>query len=116
MKASEVRAMIQRHQTEATVASLALNDLANGSVKWFGNSREYSLGICRPSCASGGIVIVRHCGTTASYYWESFARDALAHIAACITGHETEANRELLRRRAAIESAQAYVSESLKAA
>lgn len=105
-----------RLSTENTVLSCTLNDILNGDVKWFGNSCEYSLGITRPRSACGGMVVIRCCGTSSARYWEQFAREELTHISFVITGENTEHNRELLRRRSAIEAAQAYVSQQLKAA
>lgn len=100
-------------QKENSVLACALSDLANLGAKWFGNSREFSLGVTRPQSACGGIAIVRRSGTVSAYYFEEFARSELAHIAAVITGENTDHNRELLRRRSAIEDAQAYVSDAL---
>ncbi len=97
---------------EVDVLSLALSDSLAGVVKWFGNSRTYSLGIARPCGAAGGIVIVRSAGAGAcAFYWETWQREAMQQISACITGTDTEHNRELMRRRACIESAAAYVRE-----
>ncbi|NDF15811.1 hypothetical protein EB061_10900 [bacterium] len=101
--------------TQNDVLTLALNDVCNGAVKWFGNSRTYSIGVSRPTGAAGGIAIVRECGMTAAHYFEGYARDTLAHVAALVTGADTEHNRELLRKRAAVESALAYVAECQRA-
>ncbi len=86
-------------RTDNSALNCALNDLANGAVKWFGHSREWSLGISRPHSACGGIAIVRYSGMTAAYYFESYSRAELNHISLCITGERTQANDELLRRR-----------------
>lgn len=98
--------------SENEVLTLALNDLANGAVKWFGNSRTYSIGISRPTGAAGGIAIVRQSGMTYAHYFERYSRETLAHIALIVTGTDSEHNRELMRERSAIEAAQAYVSDS----
>ena len=103
-------------ERECTVLSCALNDILNGDVKWFGHSRQFSIGVTRPKAACGGIAVVRICGNTYADYFENYSQTELQHIANCITGENTEHNRELLQRRAAIESAQAYVSEALRAA
>lgn len=96
--------------TENEALTLALGDLCNGNVKWFGNSRTYSIGISRPTGAAGGIAIVRQSGMTYAHYFENYARETLAHIACIITGTDSEHNRELLKERAAIEAAQSYVT------
>jgi hypothetical protein len=101
---------------EVDVLSLALSDLSNGAVKWFGNSIYFSLGISRPRSACGGIVLIKGQGLCTAFYWDMWHGEALAQISACITGEDSEHNRDLLRRRSAIESAAAYVSEQLKAA
>lgn len=106
----------RRLSAENDVLTLALSDLCNGAVKWFGNSRTYSIGLSRPTGAAGGIAIVRQSGTTSAHYWEDYSRETLARIADLVTGADTEHNRELLRERATIETAQAYVSESQRAA
>lgn len=105
-----------RLSTENEALTLALSDLCKDAVKWFGNSRTYSLGVSRPTGAAGGVAIVRECGMASAYYFETYARDTLAHIASVITGTNSDYNQELLRRRATIEAAQAYVSEQQKAA
>lgn len=102
--------------TENEALTLALHDLCNGAVKWFGNARTYSIGISRPNGAAGGICIVREAGTTSAYYFERYARETLEHVSGLLTGSDTEHNAELLRRRSAIEAAQAYVSEVQRAA
>ena len=102
--------------TDNEALTLALNDLCNGAVKWFGNSRTYSMGISRANGAAGGIAIIREAGMTYAYYFERYASDALANISNLITGTDSEYNAELLRRRVVIESAQAYISEQQKAA
>lgn len=101
---------------ENTVQALALSDLCNGAVKWFGSSPAYSLGISRPTGAAGGIVICRVNGGAGAFYWAEFAPRELAHISACLTGADTEYNRDLLRRRTALEAAGAYVAEQMRAA
>lgn len=103
-------------QNETQLYQLALSDLCNGKVKWFGHSRTFSLGISRASGAAGGIAIERCEGVTSAYYFESYAARQLAHVSACLTGEDMEHNRELLRRRSIIEEAQAYVSASQRAA
>ena len=102
--------------TENDCLTLALADALNGNVKWFGNSRTYSIGISRPTGAAGGLAIVRQCGMASAHYFETYARETLAHIACIITGANTEHNTELARERAAIESAQAYIREMQRAA
>ncbi len=97
--------------TENEALTLALGDVCNGNVKWFGHARTYSIGISRPNGAAGGIAIVREAGMTYAFYFEKYARETLAHIACLVTGANTEHNAELMRRRAAIEAAQAYVTE-----
>lgn len=97
--------------TENTVLTLALNDICNGAVKWFGNSRTFSLGITRPAGAAGGIAVVRENGTTSAHYFERYASEILLHVSYVITGENTEHNRELARKRSTVEAAQAYVSE-----
>lgn len=101
---------------ENTVLLCALNDILNGDVKWFGSSRTFSVGVTRPSGACGGIAVVRQNGTTRAQYLEEFCRVELEHIARCVTGENTDYNRELLCRRATIESAKAYAAEKLRAA
>jgi hypothetical protein len=101
--------------SENDVLTLALGDVCNGAVKWFGNSRTYSIGISRPCGAAGGIAIVREAGMTYAFYFEKYARETLANVAMLVTGEDSEHNRELLRRRSAIEAAQAYVTESQRA-
>lgn len=113
---SDLVSLNRKLSTENEALTLALNDLANGAVKWFGNSRTYSLGISRPTGAAGGIAIVREAGMTYTHYFERYAQETLERVAILVTGSDTEHNREYLRRRAAIEAAQAYVSESQKAA
>lgn len=113
---SQLDALNARLSTENEALTLALHDLCNGNVKWFGHARTYSLGVSRPTGASGGIAIVREAGTTGAYYFETYARETLTHIAACITGANTEHNAELARRRSAIEAAKAYVSEMQRTA
>jgi hypothetical protein len=98
-----------RLRNENDVLGLALTDLSNGSVKWFGHSREYSIGVSRPTSASGGVLIVRSCGVTSAHYFERHAQDTLAQISACLTGENTPYNLDLLRRRQLIEDAQAFV-------
>jgi len=88
---------------------LAIADLANGQVVWHGRG-AFRIGISRALGASGGIVIVNNDGNVLADYWEQFARNQLEHISACITGDNTEHNRELATRRTVIESAQAYVT------
>lgn len=88
---------------------LALADLALGQVVWFGRG-VFRLGISRAIGAHGGIVIVNNDGNVSADYWEQFARNQLEHIAACITGENTEHNCELSARRNVIETAQAYVT------
>jgi hypothetical protein len=102
--------------TENTVLSCALNDILNGDVKWFGHSRTFSIGVIRPASACGGIAVIRNNGTSRAAYCEQYFRAELAHISMCITGENTDYNRELLVRRSVIESAQAYLSERLRAA
>ena len=94
---------------ENTLLSLALSDALNGAVKWFGHSPAYNLGISRPTGAAGGIAILRVGAMASAHYWEQFSASETAHINACITGEDTEYNRGLLVRRAAISDAQAYV-------
>ena len=113
---SSLESLNAKLSAENEALTLALSDLCNGSVKWFGHSRTYSVGISRPTGAAGGIAIVRECGMASAHYFETYSRETLAHIAAVITGENTEHNIELARRRAAIESAQAYVSEQHRAA
>lgn len=108
--------MLTDAQKENSVLACALADSLNFGVKWFGNSRTFSIGITRPQSACGGIAIIRNNGTVSAYYFEEYASRELAHIACVITGENTEHNRELLCRRAAIESAKAFVSEQQKAA
>lgn len=105
---------IAQLETEATVNALALHDVVRGDVRWFGNARRYQVGVTRPSC--GGIAIVRTFdGGTDAHYLVRFAQRELEHISMCITGENSEYNRELLARRSAIEAAQAYVRECLRA-
>jgi len=88
---------------------LALHDLAVKQVVWFGHY-NFRIGISRATGAAGGIVIANVYGNVSADYWEQFARNQLEHIAACITGENTEHNRDLATRRTVIESAQAYVT------
>jgi len=103
-------------EKENTVLSLALSDLANLGAKWFGHSRCFSIGITRPNSACGGIAIIRSNGTVSAHYFEEFYRAEMEHIACVITGENTDHNRELLCRRAALEDAKAYVHEQQRAA
>ncbi len=106
--------LIVRNNTlarEVDVYSLALSDLANGAVKWFGHSRDFSLGITRPRGAHGGIALTRSNGICAAFYWEHWNQQAMQQISECLTGADTEHNRELLRRRSVIEAAAAYIRE-----
>ena len=112
----ELETCVGRLSTENEALTLALHDLCNGNVKWFGNSRTYSIGVSRPNGAAGGIAIVREAGSTSAFYFERYSRETLEHLSRLVTGTDTDANREYLRRRSAIESAQAYVSESQRAA
>lgn len=112
----DLDALNEKLASENEVLTLALNDVCNGAVKWFGNSRTYSIGISRPCGAAGGIAIVREAGMTYAFYFERYAREMLERVALLVTGSDTEHNRELMRRRSAIEAAQAYVSESQRAA
>jgi len=107
----------KRQGEEIDCLSIALHDTLCGVVKWFGSSRTYSIGITRPCAASGGFAIVRSGGAESrAVYWEKFARNEAETIAACITGEDTEYNRELLRRRSVLEAAQAYVTECQRSA
>lgn len=108
---SALDALNSKLASENEVLTLALGDAVNGNVKWLGNSRTYSIGISRPTDAAGGIAIVREAGMTSAFYFEKYARETLAHIACLVTGTDTEHNTELMRRRSAIEAAQAYVNE-----
>lgn len=99
-----------RMEREREPLELALSDCVNGNVTWFGRS-PFRLGICRPNGAAGGIVIVNTHGMVSADYWEQFARNQMEHIAACITGENTEANRELMARRSTIETAAKFVRE-----
>ncbi len=99
-----------RLERENTSLLLALSDLAHGQVTWFGRGK-FRLGISRAIGASGGVVIVDNDGTVSADYWEQFAHNQLEHIAACITGENTEHNRDLSARRSVIETAQAYVTK-----
>lgn len=94
------------------VLSLAVADLCNGSVKWFGDSIVYSVGISRPHGAAGGIAIVRCGGMVSAYYFEQFAADRLAAIGSMIGGECRDVNHyaELVRRRDTILDAQAYIT------
>ena len=105
----------KRLDYENNVMALALSDLCNGAVKWFGNSPSFNIGITRPTGAAGGIVIHRNGGMASAHYWEDFSRTELAHIAAVITGEDTEHNHEFLCRRSTIETAQAYISDKIRA-
>jgi hypothetical protein len=105
-----------RLATENEAMTLAISDLCNGAVKWFGHSREFEIGISRPAGAAGGIAIVRQCGCASAHYFETYARETLKHIAMVMTSGNDEHTLILLRQRAAIEAAQAYVSEAQRAA
>lgn len=109
-----VQARVAHLETENAVLSLALHDAVSGDVKWFGRA-PFRLGVSRPAGAAGGIVTVVAQGTTSADYFEQFARNHLEHIAACVTGHDTDHNRDLLARRRAIEEAQAYVTAAQRA-
>ncbi len=103
--------------TENTVLRCALNDCLNGNVKWFGNTRAFQIGVARADSACGGIAIVRADGTMISCdYVDRYCPQALTHISLCLTGENTEHNRDLLKRREAIESAVAFRNEALRAA
>ena len=102
--------------SENEAMTLAMSDLCNGAVKWFGHTREFEIGISRPAGAAGGIAIVRQCGCASAHYFENYARETMAHLACLITGSDTEHNLVLLRQRSAIEAAQAYVSTAQRAA
>lgn len=110
----QLESLVKDMRTETTVLSCALNDILNGDVKWFSHSHTFSIGVTRPTSACGGIAVVRQTGTSGAYYFEEYARRELEHIAACITGENTEHNRELAQRRSAIESAKAYVADQLR--
>lgn len=101
---------------ENGVMFLALTDLSNLGAKWFGHSREFSIGISRPDSACGGIAVVKQNGSVSAHYFEEFAHNELNRISAIITGQDNEYNRALLCRRASIEAAQAYVSQKQAAA
>ena len=107
---------IQLEQTNARLSSenevlaLALADLSHGVVKWFSHG-QYAIGISRPTGAAGGICIVKEGGMTSAHYFEQHSAAMLQHIALCVTGHDNEFNRQLCCKRAAIESAQAYITE-----
>lgn len=105
---ASARIALAESQSESTVLACALNDVLRGDVKWFGRG-EYSLGVTRPASACGGIAVVRQCGIVSAYYFEEYSQRELNHIALIVTGEDAEHNRELLRRRAAIEDAKAYI-------
>lgn len=102
---------LARIEREVEPLTLALCDAVNGTVTWFGRG-EYKLGISRATGAHGGIVIERVGNSAAAHYWEQWSRDAHAHLTACLTGENTEHNRELLRRRDLIEAANQFVRSS----
>lgn len=116
MKKQDIESLANKLASENEVLTLALNDVCNGGVKWFGHTRTYSIGISRPNGAAGGIAIVREAGMTYAFYFERYSRETLDRISSLVTGSDSEYNAELLRRRSAIEAAQAYVSESQRAA
>lgn len=94
---------------------LALHDVVSGNVTWFGRG-NCRIGISRPAGAHGGIIIWQFAGCIAADYWEQWSRNQLERIAACITGENTEANEELMRRRGLIELAQKFVRSQQLAA
>lgn len=91
---------------------MSLCDMVRGNVHWFGHcNARFRLGISRPNGPAGGFVIVQRETTVSAYYWEQFSRDALAHIALCVTGEDTAHNRALIAERETIEAASKWVSE-----
>lgn len=104
----DLLARCARMERENEPLSLALSDMVNNRVVWFGRA-PFRLGISRAAGAHGGIVIVNHDGMISADYWEQFSRNQLEHIGACITGENTEHNRELAKRRDTIEQALAHV-------
>jgi hypothetical protein len=113
---AQLRDRIAQLEKENTPLLLALADLVRGETVWFGRG-EYRIGISRPHSACGGIVIEQMSGSTCgAYYFSEWAPRALEHISYVITGENNEANAELLRRRKAIEQAQAHISAALRAA
>lgn len=92
-----------------TVLSLALADLVNGTESKSFGGRKFRLTITRPTSACGGVVIVSAETFVGAYYFDTYARDCLAHIAAVITGEDNDHNRELIRRREIVETAQAWL-------
>jgi hypothetical protein len=62
----------------------ATNDLINGKVRWFVRGK-IALGICRPTGASGGIVIRRMTQPDGEYYstvynWDDYSHSVLEHL------------------------------------
>ena len=103
-------------EKQNAVMNLALSDLTSGCFKWF-QGFNYALGVSRATSACGGLVLVKVVGApTYAAYFEEFAQAESAHIAAVITGHDTECNRSLAVRRAVLEEARAWVSQQQKAA
>ena len=69
---------IARLQLENSALFLALSDLSNGAVKWVHKGRAIQLGLCRPTSASGGIVIHKvNDHVLGAYYFESWAADVI---------------------------------------
>lgn len=75
MKKQDLIARNQELEKENTLWLCATNDLINDKVKWFRRGK-YSLGICRPNGASGGIVLSRFKDgdndLTTVHNWEEF--------------------------------------------
>lgn len=109
MKAPSVKDQrIAQLDYENTIQMLALSDMADGAVTWFGR-KPYRIGISRPAGAAGGIAIEHVNGVASAHYAEKFLPEALAHIAHVITGENSDANNELLRRRAILSDAQRFI-------
>ena len=96
------------------VHELALSDVVADRVTWFGRG-ETRIGISRPTGAMGGLVIVRRNGMAYAAPWEQWSVDEARRIDQCITGADTDYNRELLRQREQLESARAFVAAAWEA-
>lgn len=99
-------------RSQVSLLEIALSDACHSQTQWFG-ARPYRIGISRPTGAAGGIAVVLCHGVASAHYWDHFYASEMAHISACITGEDSECNRELSKRRATLETAAKWVREQL---
>jgi len=115
MKISEAKEQIRVAQDELSLTEMAFADVLSCRVEWFGRV-PFRVGITRPMGAAGGIAVEYKAGMVRVQYAERYFTRELQNIAALVTGHDTEYNRELVSRRAVIEAAQAYLNRAQSAA